>query len=388
MMTIQSAPFTSTNPTLVDRLLRAWPIEHWRCSRLLVAVSGGADSVALVRALHHLCQQVPGTELTLAHFNHGWRAEESDADEAFVVRLAKLLNLPVVVQRANRPLPSSAVPSSFACKNTGPSVRSEDRARKSRYEFLQKTAIKLGCSWLLTGHTASDRVETLLHNLCRGSGIAGLCVPAVQRPLGPSLTLVRPLIDCFREDVIAYLDLIQQEFRQDSSNDNTYFRRNFIRRRLLPLLAEAYGPQVEQRLFCFSQLAQALLSDQRQLSVQYLQQARSLQQQSAQQGWLSADSPMRGLWIPSCQLLPATWSVVCLALQHQWAERSWALQGMSHVGWNRVAQVWSNLQRPTRIKLRRPKRLFQLPGPIQVASCNGWLLFQSLRPQGSPVQPE
>ncbi|MCA9134724.1 MAG: tRNA lysidine(34) synthetase TilS, partial [Planctomycetales bacterium] len=216
-------------------LAAAWPVYRWGRTRQLVAVSGGADSVALLRALLRLAPDP--SLIDAAHFNHGWRGDESDGDEYFVRELCQLLGVRLFVERASETL-SEAVAHG----------RSEAEARNLRYDFLARTAYRSGARYVLTAHTASDRVETLLHNLFRGSGLGGVATLGLVRPLDQQLVLARPLISCSREQVLDHLSQLGQPCRQDASNDNLAFRRNYIRHQLLPLLREQYGPQLDARL--------------------------------------------------------------------------------------------------------------------------------------------
>jgi len=183
----------------------------------VVAVSGGADSVALLRALA-ACRT--GT-LTVAHVNHQLRGEESDADEASVRALAKELGLECRVKSVN-------------IAAFGGNL--ESTARRVRYEFFAE----LGTAWIATGHTADDQAETVLHRLVRGTGIQGLRGIAATAwgyaAAKPQATIIRPLLTVTRADIIEYLVELGQSFRDDSSNADPKFTRNRIRHELLPLL--------------------------------------------------------------------------------------------------------------------------------------------------------
>ena len=132
---------------------------------------------------------------------------------------------------------------------------SEATARTARYAFLQETAERFGARYVVTGHTADDQAETILHRIVRGTGIAGLAGMARVRPLGPAATLIRPLLDFRRLELLAYLTDLGQPFRSDSSNSDTAFTRNRIRCRLLPELAAEYNPGVVASLVRLGRLA-------------------------------------------------------------------------------------------------------------------------------------
>ena len=185
----------------------------------VVAVSGGADSVALLRAFHHL----GGRPLVVAHFGHGLRGAESDADAAFVGELAGRLGLPFRLGRGNLA--------------AGPGL--EAAARRQRYDWLAGVVAEVGAGWVAMGHTVDDQAETVLHRLVRGTGLHGLrgMEPCRRRVVaGVSFLLLRPLLTIARADVLAYLASLNQPYREDSSNADRRFTRNRIRHELLPLL--------------------------------------------------------------------------------------------------------------------------------------------------------
>lgn len=202
----------------------------------LVAVSGGPDSVALLRAMAARCA-VP---FTIVHVNHKLRGEESDGDEAFVVDLAAKLNLPF----RSRSLPIAE----------GASI--EVTARELRYDWFREIARELDCGWIATAHTADDQAETVLHRLIRGTGLVGLIGMTDQRSVGfnPTVLLLRPLLALRRQELLEYLQNLNQPFRTDSSNANPRFTRNRIRNEVLPLLREI-NPRVDEALLRLSDQA-------------------------------------------------------------------------------------------------------------------------------------
>jgi tRNA(Ile)-lysidine synthase len=360
-----SAPFRarasnfrmSTKPILLKKLLETWPFEQWQSARVVIAVSGGADSVALLRALHTMATDP--TLLHVAHFNHGWRGQESDEDERFVAELCQSLGLSYSIGKNATPVEEA---------------RSEQVARKARYQFLREVACCRSAEFIATAHTASDRVETMLHNLCRGTGLAGVCTPSVLRTFGNQTTLVRPMVHCFRDEAIEFLTGISQVFRLDSSNENQSYRRNFLRHSVLPLLRQVYGDDVDQRLFSYSQLAEQSLQVQLGLAQQYWLKSQELERNSVSQGWLpiGAGDEVR---LPCATLLPSEWPVVLLALQQQWQTNDWKQQSLTRQHWQQLRHYWQVLQVPTKLRARSPRRLFQLPAGIEVSSLQGWLIL-------------
>ena len=195
----------------------------------LVAVSGGPDSVALAHLLITLVRAGLISSLTLAHFNHGWRGPESDADELFVQNLASSWR--------------SSVPS-VTCRTirSNETTKSENAARHERYEWLAQMAREIQADWVAVGHSAEDQVETVLFRLLRGSGLQGLAGMPALRPLAPGIQLLRPLLDIRRADLLGYLQEQGQPYRLDSSNQDLNFSRNRIRQELIPLLEKGYQP--------------------------------------------------------------------------------------------------------------------------------------------------
>ncbi len=231
-----------------QRVAAAWPPDQWRDVAVVVAVSGGGDSVALLRALARLHDATPG-RLVVAHFNHRWRGTESDEDEAFVRRLADQCEVDCEVGRNDSPAVSR-----------GDGL--EAVARHQRYRFLREVSDRVGARFVATAHTADDQVETILHRIVRGTGLAGLAgIPRI-RLLSPLTTVVRPLLRLKRCEVQRYLEDLQQSVRTDSSNTLVEFTRNRIRHQLLPALERDYNPRVAeavQRLGDLARQAQHVL---------------------------------------------------------------------------------------------------------------------------------
>lgn len=195
----------------------------------VVGVSGGADSVALLCALH-----AAGPAPVVAHVNHRLRGAESDADEAFVRELCARLGIECRVLVAD-----------VAALAGGDNL--ESTARRVRYAFFAQVAGEVGAAWVATAHTADDQAETVLHRLVRGTGLQGLRGIAAERPNDLSSAdgrpLVRPLLATTRADVLAHLGEIGQPYCTDASNADTKFTRNRIRHELLPLL-KTFNPDV------------------------------------------------------------------------------------------------------------------------------------------------
>ena len=190
-------------------------------SRVLCAVSGGADSMCL---LHWLWQSRERLEIEVlaAHYEHGLRGEESLRDAAFVENWCRERGISCTVEHGD----------AAACAREK-RLGVEEAARELRYAFLRRTARALGCARIATAHNADDNAETLLLNLCRGSGTAGLRgIPPVRE------NIVRPLLDCTRAEIEDYLQKNGVPHVEDSSNASDDYRRNLLRHRVLPVLRD------------------------------------------------------------------------------------------------------------------------------------------------------
>jgi len=196
---------------------------------ILVALSGGADSVALLHALVELRESF-GLRLAAAHLNHALRGDESDRDQCFCRDLCTRLNVDFMVERATELAPQM------------PNL--EEAARRARHEFLDRAAVHTGCEYVALGHHADDQAETVLMRLLRGAGLAGLSAMAES---GPG-RLIRPLLSLTRRDILNYLDEIGATFVTDASNFSPALLRNRIRHDLLPTLNREYAPGTSKRL--------------------------------------------------------------------------------------------------------------------------------------------
>ena len=203
-------------------------------ARILVAVSGGPDSIVLLHALNQLKQPWRLT-LHAAHVDHGLRPE-SPQDAAFVQALAEQWGVPATIERRDV---------AAACSEHGWSL--EDGARRVRYACLAEVAQRHSASHIAVAHTADDQAETVLMRLVRGTGLRGLGAMTPMRRLG-KLWLVRPLLEVWREEIESYLRDHGLAAREDASNADQRFVRNRIRHELLPLLARYYNPNIKGAL--------------------------------------------------------------------------------------------------------------------------------------------
>ena len=209
-------------------------------TRVVVALSGGPDSTALLHLLRELAVNKALVLTGVAHFNHQLRPE-SDADERACERQAASLGLPFV---------SSHGDVQRVALETGRSI--EDAGHHLRTSFYSEAAQRLGADVVAVGHTRDDQAETFLLRLIRGAGSRGL---AAMHPR--SGVVIQPLLECSRDAVRAFLEHHTHSFLHDSTNDDVRIPRNRVRAELLPLLADRFNPRAVDALARAAELAQA-----------------------------------------------------------------------------------------------------------------------------------
>jgi len=200
---------------------------------VVVAVSGGADSTALLLILAELANEL-GIVIHVAHFDHRTRPKQSAEDADFVAKLANRIGAPIRVGRAEKP------------------TKTEDAARIARYDFLRRAAREIGATAIATGHTRDDQAETVLLHLTRGAGLAGL---AGMRPLREGIA--RPLLAIGRTETVAVCRAARIRPRIDPTNRSLKFARNRVRLEVLPKLAKI-NPRASEAIARFAEAAAEL----------------------------------------------------------------------------------------------------------------------------------
>lgn len=297
----------STDHQLLQHLRAGLEFARAVDAHLLVAVSGGPDSVALLRGLVALRAACPLT-LTVAHYNHRFRGEAADGDARFVAALAETCGLPSVVASAE----------------TGGGPFREESARQVRYEFLEATAQQCGAAFLATGHTRDDQVETVLHHVFRGTGVNGLQGIPRERTTRRG-RIIRPLLEVSRTQVLDFLAEIGQDYRRDASNDDVRLTRNWLRQELLPKVRERF-PQVDAAVA--------------RLSLQAAETAELtiwIGRRLLRQGLVRREPKLVELATGSWQEYPpAAWRA---ALVELWTEQEWPRQEMGYDRWEELAAL-------------------------------------------------
>jgi tRNA(Ile)-lysidine synthase len=312
----------------------------------IVAVSGGADSVALLWALASLR---PELHLVVGHFNHRLRGEESDGDERFVRELGESLGVPVEVGSAD-----------VRERAEREKANLEDLARRLRYEFLADMANRAAARWIATGHTGDDQAETLLHRLVRGTGLQGLRGIARRRELKPGLFLVRPMLEVSRTDVISFLSELNQPHREDSSNSDPQYTRNRIRHELLPLL-KSFNPQITRVLSRLGEQAEDEFAERETESAELLRRCR----------------------LPSAGSLAVLETVALVAvsiariremLRHLWHLENWPRRYLTRDHWETMAEIVRGaataVDLPDGMRMDRKGSVVRV-GPKEVESAEG-----------------
>lgn len=338
--------------------------------KLLLAVSGGADSVGLLRGMLPLAPEFE-LRLVAAHLNHKLRGRQSHRDAKWLKALCRRLDVPVVIGREN-------VAARAAKRGQG----IEEAARQARYEFLEGTALEQGCTHIAVAHTADDQAETILHHIVRGTGISGLrgmspmrvltageserrtgasapgpqslipdprysasstessvrstqrdgpdTEPSRQSPDSPSsptrLLLVRPLLSIHRSQIEAYLSDLGQDFRTDVTNLDPTFTRNRLRRKLLPFLRTEFNARVDEALLRLGRQAAEAQEAFEALGEDLLNDAVLERRET--------------LCRVDCRVLAGRpRHLVRETLHGLWRQLGWPRRGMGFADWDRLAEV-------------------------------------------------
>lgn len=328
-------------------LANLWPTATWRDVRVAVAVSGGSDSVALLRLIAGAKQASGGRgDIAVLHLDHRVRGEVSRRDAEWVRALAQGLRLELVVESA-----------------TAIGSRSEETLRDERREFYHRAADSLGARFIATGHTADDQAETVLFRLLRGTGLRGAAGIRPMAPLTPACALVRPLLGVTRGELIAYLAAIGQPYRSDNTNRDDNYARNWLRNQALPHLNERF-PMAASELAGFAERAAETSDLLEALAFELLQRATETTQTFA-----TCIALRSNVLTQSPQLL------VVEALRLAWREAGWPQQAMTAVHWRRLGELATGplpqaaAVFPGGVRGHRQGDLFVLAGTLATGSC-------------------
>lgn len=329
-----------TELTLPEKVADAWHPRRWGNFTVAVAVSGGADSVCMLRALDHLKRQhTADGELVVIHVNHGLRGAASDSEAQFVTALARRLDWPVIIV-------DGELPQTETHQGDGLEARLRDR----RYEAFADVAARVGARYLVTGHTRDDQVETILFRALRGTGIEGLSGIPSHRVINDSLTVVRPLLEISRYEITQYLKQIDQDHCVDGSNAELRFTRNRLRHQILPDLRGCFENSIDEALLQLARHAENQTELLDQLCLPLLE------------GNFQIESHRIRITRPGLDQYPR--ELVMFGLR-----KAWRMAGFPEADMN--ARKWRSLVARLLDELPPKKSTGNYPGPIRVVSDRG-----------------
>lgn len=307
-------------------------------SHLIVAVSGGLDSMVLM----HMIAQLPSGKrpsMTVGHLNHGLRDSESDLDQRCVELACEQFRLPFVTKT----LADGQIDG--VKKQT-----IEEAARSIRYQWLEETALATGSTAIATGHHADDQIETVLHHLIRGTGLRGLQGMQRERYLPMGIRLLRPLLPFSRNQLQSYADHWQIAIREDSTNVDTTFTRNKIRHQLIPTATTQDGADLIRTVSQLGSSATDGISVLDRISLELA--SSSIVTRTANHVLLRV-SPL-GKMPDLVRSHFFTWL---------WIQQAWPRKKMATSHWQKLSEA---------TKKAAPLR-FQLPGRVDVIRQSEWL---------------
>lgn len=331
-----------TEEAFVAAVGAALPASDFWTMPVLVAVSGGADSVAMLLALRRLVPAGLERRLIVAHVEHDLR-ESAAEDRRFVSELAAESGLACVWRRV-------------AVRHDDGDEGIEGRARRLRYDFLVEAALDHGARHVVTGHTADDQAETILQRMLRGTGLTGIGGMAAARELAPGVSLLRPLLELRREVVRGFLESIDHPWREDPSNTELHHARNFVRHEILPRCAVGPFPAASEAIVRLGRQASLVAAAIRSAADHLLEVHAS---RHADGGIVLRTQPLSGL---DRHLV----AEVFVAL---WRREGWPQQGMTARHYAGLAGMVAD---PTRIHTEAVST--DLPGGIRVTRLpGGWV---------------
>ena len=328
---------------LPSRIDAVWPVERWRTVPVVVAVSGGGDSMALLRSLIDLTGRTsPLTVenaggLIVAHINHGRRGDASDRDEQFTRRFAQSHRL------------------RFESARQTSDQDDEAGMAKFRHTCLSNIARRCGARYVALGHHRDDNVETMLHQLFRGTGPAGLCgMPMFRSDPGDDLVWARPMIGIDRRSIARFLSDRNQPFCDDHTNQQTRYTRNWIRHDLLPIIEQRF-PDAAAKMQTTIASMQTWRSTIESLADDFLHRRAQFSPHRVTIDRRATDiAPGNDSAINSSTITDP--AIIITALQHIWRTMGWPRQSMTSNHYDKLCLILAGDQ---------PDR-FDLPGGIEV----------------------
>ncbi len=326
---------------LIERVLKT--IRNYEMLKagdtVLVAVSGGSDSVFLLSALSRLKTKLKLKKLVVCNLDHGIRGSESRADSSFVKKMAKEMNLEFIHKRID------------LLKKRSKDLSTEEIAREERYKFFNEAAKAANADVIATGHTLDDQAETVLMRIIKGASLKGLVGISPVRE-EDSLKIIRPLFELEKSEIERYLGESDREYRIDSTNAEPIYFRNIVRKDIIPYL-EKYNPRVKRALFS---LAEHLRED-----FEFINEAKSAIGHFAQSSGGSLEIKLKDLTIQPRALQK---EIVRDALDKCGGE----VKRLNFRHWKEMEQF---------IKHKRKGNSIDLPGDIRVTRTASSIVFRS-----------
>lgn len=331
-----------TQSSLIEeKVLTMFPLNYWLKRRVCLAVSGGADSVALLRVMANIAERADiKKNLFIVTINHLSRGDESDGDVLFVQKLGKELGIEVFVQTIDRNKLQNEV------KRQG---SWESAARTLRYQLLIESAKREGARFIVTAHHRDDQIETLLFRLFRGTGLEGLRGIVHHRVVDDAILIIRPLLLVGKSEIIDYLNELRQEFRIDSTNASTEYARNRIRHNLIPILNEVFANQWQKSLLKLANLADEI-EEYFKKEVNELEEKIAITNKNEDRLYetlkqlnvtssLQIDPVNDRIDVPLKDIINVSEEVLSRFFRKIWKERNWALSEMGNDEWKRLVQA-------------------------------------------------
>lgn len=313
---------------------------------VLLAVSGGRDSMALLHGMTRLRSEFEIPQIVVAHLDHGLRGDAGRHDADLVRSVCKSVDVPAVI--------SACAAGQLELASRG---SLEEAARTARYEFLQTTAREHGLHLIATAHHAADQAETVLHNILRGTGLRGLRGIPERRRLSDTVELIRPMLTIRDDAIREYIQLHSISYASDATNIDTRFTRNRIRHELLPHLAAEFNAGIQDSIVGLAEQTQELLQSLDAVAESLL--AEAVLERTSEHCRLDVRTLTQ-------QALP----IVRHALTVLWMQQNWSRKDMGRDHWNRLAAML----------LDPPPSSIDLPGSIR-AELRGNLLQLTSQPR-------
>ncbi len=318
---------------------------------VMLAVSGGRDSMALLHGVARLRSDLNLPQLVAAHLNHGLRGYAGRQDAELVRTACSAMNVPIVIHECEEGQLEQASRGSI-----------EEAARIARYEFLQAAAEEHGIPVIATAHYAADQSETVLHNILRGTGLRGLRGMPERRRLSESVELIRPMLNIADSTIAEFVQLHGIPFATDASNVDTRFTRNRIRHSLLPQLQTDFNTNVAEALIGLAAQTQELLQSLDVIAEALLTEA-------------VLDQTQEFCRMNATQLQLQPESIVRHALTVLWQQQNWPRREMNRSHWNRLTAMIFDKSSPPAI---------DFPGGVRAELRGNLLAISHIRQSGNP----